>query len=109
MYVIEVWKSGVATLQRDFQLNLDEGIKIAILMSMILNECQHMALQLGAAKHANFQEVRDKVMSVAGNRLQMSAPVPMDVGQAGHEAYAGGWICENEGKIEPQNVAAFVR
>ena len=43
-----------------------------------------MVLQLGAGQSdVDYKEIRDKVVSVAGNKEQMVTRVPMDIGQVG--------------------------
>jgi hypothetical protein len=91
---VELWEGKVASLFRDFQQDLGDGIKTAILISMIPREYQDMVFQLGVGdKDPDYTEIRDKVMSVAGNRVQMATPTPMDVGQIGQEDnYGSEWF-----------------
>ena len=45
-----------------------------------------MVFQLGTGQaDVDYKEIRDKIVSVAGNRAQMATPVPMDVGQVDRE------------------------
>jgi len=105
---VELWEGKVAALLRDFQQDLGDGIKTAILISMIPREYQDMVFQLGSGQaDVEYKEIRDKVVSVAGNRAQMATPTPMDVGQVDREGsdYAewfgeGGEGLEGEGGQE---------
>lgn len=93
----ELLEGKVAALLRDFDHDSGDGIKTAILISIIPREYQDMVFQLGTGQvDAEYKEIRDKVVSVAGNRGQMATPVPMDIGQVGQAEWfghdAGDWF-----------------
>ena len=99
---VEMWEGKVGALLRDFDQDLGDGIKTAILISMIPREYQDMVFQLGLGQASiEYKEVRDKIVSVAGNRAQMATPTPMDVGQVDREGsdYAG-WFGEGGEQLE---------
>ena len=56
-----------------------------------------MVAQPKAGRDVEYNEVRDKVMSVADNGTETSQPVLVDIGQVGHEAYAGDCFVEETG------------
>ena len=77
--IIEAWESKVSTLKSEHEEGLSDKLKTAILVSMLPNELQDIVFQNmdGGTK---YETVRDKVISLAGYRIQMASPVPMDIG-----------------------------
>ena len=55
-------------------------VEVNIKLSTLLSECQDMAHHTSTSSVVAYEEIRNKVMTVAGNRLQMSTSVPMDIG-----------------------------
>ena len=63
---------------------------MATLTGMAPKDLQHMVFQMGrAGEQLKYQEVRDKIMSVASHRSQMATPAPMDIGWVGE--YDAAW------------------
>ena len=57
---VELWEGKVAALLRDFDQDLGDGIKTAILTSMIPREYQDMVFQLGSGQaDVEYKEIRD--------------------------------------------------
>ena len=81
---VEIWEGKVGALLRDFNQDLGDGIKTAILISTIPREYQDMVFQLGTGQ-ADVDYIREKIVSVAGNRAQIATPTPMDIGQVDRE------------------------
>ena len=74
---VEMWEGKVGSLLRDFDRDLGDGIKTAILISMTPRQYQDMVFQLGMGQASvDYKEVRDKIVR---NRAQMPTPTPMDV------------------------------
>jgi len=77
--IIEAWESKVSTLSSEHEETLSDKLKTAILVSMLPNELQDIVFQNMDVK-TKYETVRDKVISLAGHRIQMAAPTPMDIG-----------------------------
>jgi hypothetical protein len=57
---VEIWEGKVGALLRDFNQDLGDGIKTAILISMIPREYQDMVFQLGTGQaDVDYKEIRD--------------------------------------------------
>jgi len=108
--MVEEWEAKVGRFESEYE-KVGEGVKLAVLVSVLPKDLQDMIFQMGSregkSKQVEYQEVRDKVMSVAGNRIQMATRCPMDVGAVGGyggeeewygEGDEGGWIELEEGK-----------
>ena len=78
---VEEWEQKRAELLLEFGEGLSDNLSVAVLVSMFPRDFQDMVFQLGSmGEGLKYVEVRDKVVSVAGHRVQMAQPVPMDVG-----------------------------
>ena len=99
---IEDWEAKKAKLGTEFGEPLSEKIATAIFTSMLPKDLQEMVFQPQGAEEVKYQVVRDKVIGVASSRIQMSQPVPMDVGEVTEHQYGSGdhWGC-GEGKGTP--------
>ena len=74
---IQAWESDTASLQNRFGEEVSEKIKAALLVGMRPKEFQDMVLQQYAKEEGlQFTEVRDYVMNIALNRVQMNTPKP---------------------------------
>ena len=70
--------------------DISSPIKIAVLVGMLPKEYQDICFQQAtgisseAATQEKYDELRDKIMSMAGQRVSMGTPVPMDIGALTH-------------------------
>ena len=66
----------MARLRGEFGASVvGEEVKVAILIGMIPKELQDIACQMGTMEEeAGFEEIRDKVMAVAGHRMSRRIP-----------------------------------
>ena len=70
--------------------DISSPIKITVLVGMVPQEYQDICFQQAtgisseAATQEKYDELRDKIMSMAGQRVSMSTPVPMDIGALTH-------------------------
>jgi len=77
---IESWESRRAVMENEFGERLSDRMAAAIVTAMLPLEFQDRIYQAQGAREVVYSEVRDKVLSVAGCRIQASQPTPMDVG-----------------------------
>ena len=77
---IEDWESKRAVMENDFGERLSDRLAAAIVTAMLPLEFQDMIYQAPGAIYVVYSQVRDKVLSVAGCRIQSAQPTPMDVG-----------------------------
>ena len=74
---IHKWEADVASLKNRFNEGISERVKSATLIGMIPKEYQDMVLQKFAlTAEFQFSEIRDYVVNVATNRVQMNTPKP---------------------------------
>ena len=75
---VEEWEVSVVRLEGEFNEMLSEVMKVAILIQILPKEMQDMVFQMGsligAGDRFDYKEVRDKVVSVAGNRAEQRRP-----------------------------------
>ena len=66
-------------------------MKVAVLIMMLPKELQEMVYQMGkVGEDLNYQEVRDKVVAVAGHKAKVRIPLPRE--EAGvQEAQSWSW------------------
>jgi hypothetical protein len=77
--LIEEWELKCARVKEEHgsEEGLAEGMMVAVLISIIPKELQDMVFQMGrAGEDLPYQEVRDKVVGVAGQREQRRTPQP---------------------------------
>ena len=77
---IEEWESRRAVMENEFGERLSDRLAAAILTAMLPEEFKDMVYQAQGSGETVYTEVRDKVLSVAGSRIQSAQPTPMDVG-----------------------------
>ena len=53
---------------------------MAILVNMLPREYQDVAMQFSCGKKLKYEEMRDHILGIAKQKVQMAKPVPMDVG-----------------------------
>ena len=73
-------------LEVEHNITLDVKIKIALLTSFLPSDMQDLVFQWTDAK-LTFEELKDRVMSLAVNRASLSKPSPMEVDQIQAEYY----------------------
>ena len=64
-------------LKEEHNADIDEKIKIALLTSILPSNIQDHVFQ--QADKDDFAEIRDKVVTLAVNRVSLSRPKPMEV------------------------------
>ena len=77
---IEDWESRRSVMENEFGEKLSDRMAAAIVTAMLPLEFRDMIYQAQGAKDVIYEEVRDKVLSVAGCRIESAQPTPMDVG-----------------------------
>ena len=76
---IENWELGRSKLESEFDERLSDKMAAAILVSMLPTNFQDMIFESQGTVDISYNTVRDKVLAVAGSRIQQSQPTPMDV------------------------------
>ena len=76
---IEKWEMKRALLSNEFQENVSEKLATAILVSILPNELKDIVFQ-SQEPELQYGKVGDKVISLAGYRIRMASPTPMDIG-----------------------------
>jgi len=81
---IHAWESKVSVLKSRYDHTLDKDLKIAILVGMMPQEYQDLCMQ-ASLNHANsedmkYEAMRDHIINIAHQRVEMIKPTPMDVG-----------------------------
>ena len=81
---INRWETKVSQLRGRHQEEIGGKIRISILIGMLPKEYQEMVLQNGITMREDFkyQGVRDFVLNVANQKLQLSRPTPMELWSA---------------------------
>jgi hypothetical protein len=82
--LVEGWEVNMSRMLGEFGEELSDAMKVAILIQIIPRELQDMVFQMGsmtlvAGEGLEYQVVRDKVMSVAGNRMEQRRPKENEV------------------------------
>ena len=77
---IEEWEAKRSVMENEFGEALSDRMAAAIVTAMLPPEFQDMVYQAQGGRPVIYAEVRDKVLSVAGIRIQQASPTPMDVG-----------------------------
>ena len=86
---IEDWEARRSVMEHEFGEKLSDRMAAAIVTAMLPLEFRDMIYQAQGAKDVIYEEVRDKVLSVAGCRIESAQPTPMDVGAVGKEEWGG--------------------
>ena len=112
---VEDWESKVARIEAEFQLNIMASLKVAVLVSMIPKELQEVVFNEGKKgtkyEEDDYKKIREKVLVVVAQKVQMGVPKPMEVGNVGwngewsgndwgEEAYLGSSIGMDWGEGE---------
>ena len=79
---IHKWETKEALLRSRFEESMSDKLKIAIILGMLPKEYQEMVLQSynGGGKEPTYEGVRDYVISVAQQKLQMRKPSSLELG-----------------------------
>jgi hypothetical protein len=98
---IEDWEAKKAKLKMDHDESFTEQSETAIMLKMMPKELQDMAFQMThSGSKLKYAEVRDKLIGVSSNRISLSTPTPMDIGQVGGgggEHECTWWGCDDAG------------
>ena len=80
-------------MREEFDETLSEKMASAIRTSMLLVEFQNLVFEHRGSGEIRYEAVKDKVLSVTGNRITQSTPVPTDIGEAASAGDGGGhWL-----------------
>jgi len=78
---IHAWESKVSVLKSRYDHTLDKDLKIAILVGMMPQEYQDICMQASLnSGDLKYEGMRDHIINIAHQRVEMIKPVPMDVG-----------------------------
>ena len=103
---VQDWEVKVKNREVEHSITLDPKIKIALMTSFLPPDLQDLVFQWSDAK-TTFEELRDKVMSLAVNRAAMAKPTPMEVDRVQADEYYEeyGWdYGEEDGWYEEEDV-----
>ena len=107
---VQDWEVKVKNLEVEHGINLDPKIKVALLTSFLPADLQDLMFQWSDAK-TSFEELRDKVMSLAVNRAAMAKPTAMEVDRVQADEYYEeyGWdYGEEDGWCEEEVGISYV-
>ena len=79
---IAKWEEKVKVMKSQFDEKLTNGMKIAIFTNMMTNDLQDF-IYTHADKKTDYDELREKVKAMTGNKIANRGPTPMDVGHVG--------------------------
>ena len=82
--LIEEWEVKVSRLESEFSDGVSEAMKVVILIQILPKGMQDMVFQMGSlvmggGEKVDYKDIRDKVISVAGNRAEQRRPKENDV------------------------------
>ena len=80
---IHKWEAKVSALMCRYKEELNSNFKLSILIGMMPRDFQDVILQQGCGKDIGYEQIRDYVLNICHQKMQMLKPVPMDVGQVG--------------------------
>jgi len=83
------WEVRVDGLKMKHNEDLSAPIKIAVLVGMLPKEYQDMIFQQASGMSVTqdenyYKELRDKIINIAGQRVSMITPTPMDIDALNH-------------------------
>ena len=89
---IHKWETKMTTLMDRFKKkDLDDDLKIAILLGMVPKDYQEIILQTAmTTEDLKYTTCRDRIIQMARQRIQMVQPVPMDLDKVREEEEEGG-------------------
>ena len=78
---IHKWESKVLSLKSRFGEGLSDDMKLAILVGMLPKEYQDIVLQTtSVADKVKCENIRDNILNMVTQRVEMVQPRPMDIG-----------------------------
>ena len=83
---IEDWEARRAVMRDEFDEILSDRMAAAILTQMLPADFQDTVLQGQGAGEVAYEVIKDKVLAIAGTKIQKAAPTPMDVGEVNRDA-----------------------
>ena len=113
---VEEWEVKVKNLKIEHDVDLEEGIKVALLTSFLPSDLQDFVFQWSDGK-LKFGDMKDRILSLEINRASLGRPMPMEVdrvqtlqwGEEEYEQYGNGWVDEEESKMEVDYVCEACR
>ena len=84
--VVEDWEVKAKNLKTEHDTDLDPRIKVALLTAVLPADLQDYVFQWSDGK-STYEEMGDRIISMAINRVSMSKPIPMEV----HKVAAEMW------------------
>ena len=104
--VVEDWEVKAKNLKTEHDIDLDPRIKVALLTAMLPADLQDYVFQWSDGK-STYEEMRDRIISMAINRVSMSKPIPMEVDKVAAEMWneeeyhhEGDWEQESQEQLE---------
>ena len=101
---VEEWEVKCARVAEEYGEKLSEGMRVAVLIMMLPKDMQEMVYQMGkVGEDLMYQEVRDKVVAVAGHKAKIRIPMPREESAGVQEVQSWSWggtecqICEQDG------------
>ena len=80
---ISKWEAEVLALRKRFAAELDESLRIAILLSMLPTDMQDDLYRKGHVRESmSYDEVREHLLTVSNAKAQFGKPTPLNVGNA---------------------------
>ena len=83
---VEEWEARRAKLALEYNEPMSNSVSIAVFIQMLPKDIQDFVLQYDLDEKITYQEVREKVVAIAGNRIYDMMPVPMEVGHVAEAA-----------------------
>jgi hypothetical protein len=78
---IHKWETRVTGLKSRYGEDLNDNLKLAILIGMLPKDYQDLVMQTSCMTNKmSYSGIRDNVLNIANQRIQMTQPVPMDLG-----------------------------
>ena len=112
--VVKDWEVKVKNLKTEHDIDLDPRIKVALLTALLPADLQDYMFQWSDGK-STYEEMRDRIVSMAINRVSMSKPVPIEVDKLAAEMcneeeyhHEGDWEQESQEQFEIGCVAGSV-
>ena len=79
-------ESKVTAVKFQYNEEVGEKLKLAILVGMLPKDYQDMVMQKSSMKkELGYEETRDYIMGVANQKVQMHKPTPMELGNVPKE------------------------
>ena len=91
--MVEEWEVKCARVAEEYaREGLTEGMKVAVLIMMLPKDMQEMVYQMGkVGEELRYQEVRDKVVAVAGHKAKVRVPLPREESAGIQEVESWSW------------------